>query len=148
VTIEVSLGVLRLANRPATALASRTVPVPGRLLLPEANLVLTSEIALAGDGMAIPRDPWRVVFDADTVPGPLVVRRRRPGDRLTPFGAVAERRVKGLMIEAGLPRWERDRVPILQAGPDIAWVGGVRRGAVAPVTASTRRVLQLSLSPP
>ena len=55
--------------------------------------------------------------------------------------------MKRLLIEAGLPRWERERVPIVQAGPHIVWIGGVRRGAMAPVTAATRRVLHLALSP-
>jgi tRNA(Ile)-lysidine synthase len=66
---------------------------------------------------------------------------------MRPFGAARERRVKRLLIGAGIPRWERDRVPIVQAGPDIVWIGGVRRGAAAPVTETTRRVLHLALSP-
>jgi tRNA(Ile)-lysidine synthase len=99
------------------------------------------------DESGIPTDPRRVVFDADTLGGPLVVRGRRRGDRMTPFGATGARRVKRLLIAAKLPRWERERVPIVQAGPDIVWVGGVRRGALAPVTAATRRILQLSISP-
>jgi tRNA(Ile)-lysidine synthase len=147
VTVEVSVDALRLARSPASPLASRDVPVPGILTLPEAGLALSAEVGAAADELAIPHDPWRVVFDADALPRPLIVRGRRPGDRLTPFGAAGERRVKGLLIDARLPRWERDRVPIVQAGPEIAWVGGVRRAAMAPVTAVTRRILCLSLSP-
>ncbi len=146
VTLEVSVGCLRLARGPAPRMASRAVPVPGRLTLPEAGVALDSEVRPRHD-VSIPRDRWRVVFDADALPGPLIVRSRRPGDRMTPFGAVGARRVKGLLIEAGLPRWERDRVPIVQSGSEIAWLGGVRRGALAPITATTRRVLQLALSP-
>jgi tRNA(Ile)-lysidine synthase len=146
VTIEVSVGRLRLSRGPAARMGSRDVPVPGRVLLPEAGLVLTSEIG-SGEGATPPRDRWRVAFDADALPGPLIVRGRRPGDRMTPFGAAGERRLKGLMIDARVPRWERERVPIVQAGPEIAWVGGVRRGVVAPLTAGTRRVLRLSLAP-
>lgn len=146
VTIEVSVGHLRLGSGPAPALECRDVPVPGCLALPEAGLVLASVVG-PGDESAISSDPWRVVFDADALSGPLVVRGRRRGDRMTPFGATRERRVKRLLIEARLPRWERARVPIVQAGPDIVWVGGVRRGALAPVTAATRRILRLFISP-
>ena len=99
------------------------------------------------EACAVSGDPWCVVFDADALAAPLLVRGRRAGDRMTPFGARRERRVKRLLIEARLPRWERARVPIVQAGPHIVWVGGVRRGAMAPVTAATRRVVQLTLSP-
>ena len=146
VTIEVSVGRLRLGNGPTPALVRRDVPVPGCLALPEAGLVLESAVG-PWDESGIPTDPRRVVFDADTLGGPLVVRGRRRGDRMTPFGATGARRVKRLLIAAKLPRWERERLPIVQAGPDIVWLGGVRRAALAPVTAATRRILQLSISP-
>ena len=146
VSIEVSGDRLRLSVGPAHTLTCRTVPVPGRLDLPEAGLMLESSLG-APEACALSPDPWRVAFDADLLPGALIVRGRRPGDRMTPFGAVQDRRVKGLLREAGVPRWERDRVPIVQAGPDIAWLGGIRRGAMAPVTSATTRVLQLVLGP-
>jgi tRNA(Ile)-lysidine synthase len=63
---------------------------------------------------------------------------------MTPFGATEPRRVKGLLREAGVPRWERDRIPLLQAGADVVWLGGIRRAALAPVSPATRRVLQIS----
>jgi tRNA(Ile)-lysidine synthase len=146
VTVDVSVGRLRLASHPPASLTARDIPVPGCMALPEADLMLESAL-LPRSGYEIPRDPWRVAFDVEALPGPLIVRARRPGDRLTPFGTSGERRVKRLLLEAGRPRWERQRVPIVQAGPEIAWVGGVRRGSVAPVTALTRRILQLSLFP-
>src|SRR5262245_27956912 len=96
VTIEVSTARLRLARRAPPALERRTVPVPGRVVLPEAGLVLDSSLAPASmDAMS--SDRWRVVFDADRLPEGLIVRGRRPGDRMTPFGAFRERRVKRLL---------------------------------------------------
>ena len=89
----------------------------------------------------------RVAFDADALPAALTVRRRRAGERFTPFGS-GERRLKTFLIDAKVPRWERDRVPIVEAGGAILWVGGLRRGAQAPVAAATRRVLELALSAP
>jgi tRNA(Ile)-lysidine synthetase-like protein len=145
VTVEVSVGRLRLATRPFSTLTAREVPVPGRVALPEAGLVLESALMVTG-ACPIPRDPHRVVFDADALAGPLIVRARRRGDRLTPFGSSDARRVKALLLEARLPRWERGRVPIVQAGSDLVWVGGIRRGAAAPVTPRTRRILRLRLS--
>ena len=77
---------------------------------------------------------------------PLIVRARRRGDRFVAFGGV-ERRLKTLLIEAKIPRWDRGRVPVVEAGGAIVWVGRVRRGAAARVTARTRRVLELTLVP-
>ena len=60
------------------------------------------------------------------------------------FGG-AERRIKTLLIEAKVPRWDRGRVPVIEAGGTIVWVGHLRRGAACRVTARTRRVLELAL---
>jgi tRNA(Ile)-lysidine synthase len=145
VLIEVSAGLIRLATRPAHALAPREIPVPGRVVLPEVGLVLESVLTVDAD-CPIPQDAQHAVFDADVLARPLIVRGRRPGDRLRPFGGPGERRLKALLLEAGLPRWERGRVPLIQAGPELVWVGGLRRSAAAPVTPATRRVLRLGLA--
>jgi tRNA(Ile)-lysidine synthase len=86
-----------------------------------------------------------VAFDAERLTGPLVVRGRRRGDRFLPFGAEGERRLKTLLIDAKVPRWERDRLPLVEAAGSIVWVGGLRRGAQAPVTPDTCQVLELCL---
>ncbi len=88
----------------------------------------------------------RVLVEPDHLPPTLTIRPRRPGDRLEPFGGCS-RKVKDLLIDAKVPRWERGRVPVVEAAGKILWLGGVRRGAAAPVTARTRRVLELALSP-
>ena len=35
--------------------------------------------------------------------------------------------------------------PLVEAGGEIIWVAGIRRGAIAPVTTATTRVLELAL---
>lgn len=144
VTIEASCGRLRLGSRPAPALAPRELAVPGSVVLPEAGLVLEASVR-PRSGYALPRDPCRVAFDAASVPGPLLVRARHRGDRLVPFGSAAERRLKTILIDAKVPRWERDRVPIVEAAGEILWVAGRRRAALAPVTEATATVVELSL---
>jgi tRNA(Ile)-lysidine synthase len=75
------------------------------------------------------------------------VRARRPGDRFSPFGGGGERRLKSFLIDEKIPRWERTRLPLVEAGGRIFWVGGVRRSREAPLTPATRRVLELTLDP-
>lgn len=55
----------------------------------------------------------------------LVVRNRRPGDRLRPLGAPGERKLKDLLIDRRVPRRERERLPLLVVDGRIAWVPGV-----------------------
>src|SRR5439155_279037 len=101
--------------------------------------------APAGD-YAVRRGADRVAFDAAGVPPRLLVRPRRQGDRFRPFGG-GDRRLKSFLIDAKVPRWQRDRVPLVDAGRDIVWIAGVRRGAAAPVTPRTGTVVELRLLP-
>jgi len=119
--------------------------VPGRLALPEIGRALEARELAAAPGYRPPRDPSVVVFDADCLPARLAVRARRAGDRFTPFGGPGVRRLKSFLIDAGVPRWERARVPLLEAGGEIVWVVGLRRGGAAPVTADTRRILEVTV---
>jgi len=57
-------------------------------------------------------------------PPTLVVRPRRAGDRIEPFGGCA-RTVKHLLIAQG-PRWDRGRVPVVEAsGRILGWRASV-----------------------
>ena len=139
----------RLRVGPVTlpALAPRAWPVPGTLELPEIGVRLTARVVARTADYAIPRAPGRAVFDADALPSALAVRARRRGDVFSPFGAPARRRLKSFLIDAGVPRWQRARTPLVEAGGEIIWVAGIRRAAIAPVTAATTRVLELALLP-
>ena len=143
VVLEVSGDRIRVGVGTPAALPSRTLDAPGRLELPEIGRALDARVVAAA-GYVPPRDPTRVAFDADGVPARLLVRARRRGDRLHAFGA-GERRLKSLLIDAKIPRWERPRVPVVEADGEIVWLAGVRRAASAPLTAATRRVLELRL---
>ena len=75
-----------------------------------------------------------------------MVRGRRPGDRFRPFGG-GERRLKSVLIDAHVPRWERGRLPLVEADGRILWVAGLRRASAAPVTPTTREIVELALRP-
>ncbi|HSF06705.1 MAG TPA: tRNA lysidine(34) synthetase TilS [Methylomirabilota bacterium] len=146
VVIEVSGPLVRIGRATPPSLPGRPVPVPGTVALPEVGLCLEARLVPA-TGYRVPREPGRVAFDAERLTSPLVVRSRERGDRFLPFGADRERRLKTLLIDAKVPRWERDRLPLVEAAGRIVWVGGLRRGAQAPITADSRQVLELRLRP-
>jgi tRNA(Ile)-lysidine synthase len=145
IAVEVSSGHVRLATTETGQLPVRELAIPGRVELPEIGRALEARI-VHGTDHEVPREPERVVFDAERLPSRLIVRGRRAGDRFSPFGG-GERRLKSFLIDAKIPRWERVRLPIVEAGDRILWVAGVRRSREAPVTAATRRVLELALKP-
>ena len=117
----------------------------------ERSLALSGITRIEEIGLTIYASPWEkcetvlsnplvAVVDADALKLPFIVRRRRDGDsfRLENGG---RKKVKSLLIDRKIPRELRDRVPIFTAGDDIFWVGGVRRAAVALVSAETRRMI-------
>ena len=55
----------------------------------------------------------------------LQVRLRRGGERLQPDARRPRRTLKNLFQEAGVPPWERDRLPLLVSGDDVVWVPGL-----------------------
>jgi tRNA(Ile)-lysidine synthase len=136
---------VRLGAGVRDPLAARTLPVPGRVELPEIGRSLAATIVPAA-GYAVPRGLDRVALDAALVPRTLVVRARRAGDRFRPFGS-GERRLKAFLIDARVPRWDRGRLPVVEADGRIVWLAGLRRASAAPVTADTREVLELTLQP-
>ena len=56
---------------------------------------------------------------------PLSVRLRTGGERLQPDAKRPRRTLKNLFQEAGVPAWERDRLPLLVCGEDLVWVPGL-----------------------
>ena len=139
---------LRVGRGRLADLEPREFVVPGTLALPEIGAALEARCFEAGAGYVVPRDGDTVAFDADRIPSRLTVRARRRGDRFMPWGGAQERRLKSFLIDAGVPRWERARVPLLEADGDLIWVAGLRRGQAAPVGPGTTRILEVTLSVP
>jgi tRNA(Ile)-lysidine synthase len=65
--------------------------------------------------------------------GGLEARLRRGGERLRTDARRPRRTLKALLQESGVPPWERERLPLLYCGGELAWVAGI--GVAAPVRA-------------
>jgi len=57
--------------------------------------------------------------------GIVTVRRRQGGERLQPDAKRPRRTVKNLLQEAGIPAWQRERLPFIYCGDELACVPGV-----------------------
>ena len=91
-----------------------------------------------------PDGKFQAVFDLDRLQLPLTLRQRRDGDRFHPFGMQGRKKLKDLLIDAKIPRQERDRVPVLVNGDEIIWVVGYRTSEPFKIRAETKRRLYLS----
>ena len=84
-------------------------------------------------------------FALDALRLPLVYRRRQPGDAMQVFGGTGKKKIKDLMIEAKIPRYLRDHIPVICDQEDILWVCGVRRSEKGRVTPDTKAILRIIL---
>ena len=64
------------------------------------------------------------VLDRDRLQFPLVLRNWRPGDRMQPAGRRKTHKLKRLLNEKRISRWQRDGWPVLTSSGVLAWARG------------------------
>jgi tRNA(Ile)-lysidine synthase len=87
-------------------------------------------------------DRLAVEFDAARAPFPLAIRSLRPGDRFRPAGLGGSKKLKDFLINAKVPREQRQRLPLVVA-EEILWVVGMRRCAGRQPAPAAGTVLRL-----
>jgi tRNA(Ile)-lysidine synthase len=86
------------------------------------------------------------IVDARGLGDHLIVRPRRPGDRLQPLGAPGRKKVQDVLVDRKVPKDDRDRVPIVTTEQgDIVWVAGQVLADPFRVTSLTSSVVILTL---
>ena len=65
-----------------------------------------------------------IVLDRDRLRSPVVLRNWRPGDRLHPPGHRHAHKLKRMLNEKRISRWERDGWPVVTSGGILAWARG------------------------
>ncbi|MGQ9683934.1 MAG: tRNA lysidine(34) synthetase TilS [Anaerolineae bacterium] len=136
------------ASRPQLDAPWRALHVPGVTLLAKGGWSLHAE---ARDSCPEPGDDGRsaLCVDSDTVGSNLILRWRQPGDRFQPRGMGGQSQsIKEYMIDAKIPRAERDKLPILVSERGIVWIVGSRASEVGAPGPATRTVLYLRLVAP
>ena len=104
----------------------------------------------SGSGGAIPgctgeNFSWNSTrFDAALLPDELIVDRRRPGDRILPFGRTTELSLKKLRIDRKLP-FDYPCPVLREPSGRILWAPGIRHSACAPLSAATTQAVEFRL---
>ncbi|MFP3942064.1 MAG: tRNA lysidine(34) synthetase TilS, partial [Thermoanaerobaculia bacterium] len=132
-------------TEPPPAAFSYTLTVPGEVEIPEIGIVFRV--------CAEPAAPWmlqgarrRAGLALPLEPGDRVeIRSRRPGDRLRPLGAPGTRKLKDVLMDARVPRRDRDSLPLLLVDGRIAWVPGVTVDQRFRLEAGHRRAWQAEM---
>ena len=127
------------------------VAVPGHTPLPLLDAEMIATVAEQPMNCTVadkfPDGKFQAVFDLDLLQLPLTLRQRRDGDRFHPLGMQGTKKLKDFLIDAKIPRQERERVPVLMNRDEIVWVVGYRTSELFKIRADTKRRLYLSYSP-
>lgn len=105
-----------------------TLRLPGAIDMPELGRRMRIERGEVAPWMFRGRSDRAGLSGALEAGRTVVVRNRRPGDRIRPLGSRRPRRLKELLIDYRVPRHERDLIPLLVIDGKIAWVPGVTIG--------------------
>jgi tRNA(Ile)-lysidine synthase len=149
VTARREYGIIKLTRSDNTAKIPEVVlslAIPGSTALPGGRRMLTAAVLPASAVSFRTDDRNEAFLDFDTLKPPLVVRLRRPGDRVRLLGAPGNRKLKNIFIDRKIPAAQRQVIPVVESGGQIVWVGGVDIAHDFRVTPETSRVLHLKIS--
>lgn len=130
-----------------TISAEIAIHLPGRTLLPIRRLEIEcSERSVTPDEVQKLKHAasrYEEFVDREAVHPPLVVRKRRQGDRFVPLGAPGTKKLSDFLTSTKVDPKERELVAVLcdQLGP--IWIIGHRIDDRVKMTSLTRRVLHL-----
>ena len=66
--------------------------------------------------------PLKAYLEIEKTGLDLTIRSRRLGDRLRPLGLGGEKKLQDILVDAKVPATERDGIPLVCSGDQIAWV--------------------------
>lgn len=91
--------------------------------------------------------PHAVYIDGEGAGAHLLVRTRRPGDRIQPLGMATEKKVQDIFVDNHISRDKRATTPLFFSPAHCLWVAGACLDHRVRLTNKTRRIVRLSIQP-
>ena len=122
------------------------IKIEGKTEISELNAVLKTRILEQKLDRIIKGDPYSSYLDISDVSkrGDLVIRSRRPGDYITPFGWLGQRKFR-IFVDERIKRVDRDSIPLVCLGSEVLWVIGKRINEKYKVKDSTKKYFILNI---
>ncbi|OVE82440.1 hypothetical protein BVY04_00920, partial [bacterium M21] len=113
-----------------------------RMTLQELGLVLIAEPCKQQPAATADSE----CFDSRVLGQFLVLRGRKPGDRMIPFGATHPKKLKKLISDSKLTHaYKQQLVIVANARGEILWVPSVRRSDLGRISTETIHIVQLRI---
>jgi len=126
---------------------SYTVSFPGEIAIPEVGSVFHLKILERDPTGAAYNLSRRMALDPEKLPGELILRNWRPGDRFCPLGRLTALKLKEMLAKQKVPRESRKLWPVLLSGDEVVWVRGFPPARCAAAAEGTPRVLVIEEKP-
>jgi tRNA(Ile)-lysidine synthase len=129
------------------SIKQKKLSVPGKTKITEIEKEATSKII---NKKEIPKNfkkmsPFTAFLDFDYSGKDLFLRSRQRGDRFSPLGIKANKKLKDYFIDKKIPREERDSIPIITNHNSILWIVGHQISEWARVKEDTTDVLMVEV---
>jgi len=89
------------------------------------------------------RDRMTEFVDAAQLGNSLVVRNWKEGDWFIPLGLGTKRKLSDFFVDNKIPRFEKNRIPLLESDGRVVWVCGHRIDDRFKITAKTATVVKI-----
>lgn len=76
----------------------------------------------------------------------LTVRQRKYGDRISPTGMKGSKKLKDILIDAKVPRKQRNSIPVITCGQEVLWIPGYRISRDYAVVSDSAQSIQITVS--
>lgn len=144
-------GTITLAKRGTKAPQEvrARLKIPGKTSIPDWGLAVAVKLAkgmITDRGRGPGKLPARATLSAAKWAGREIwIRSWRAGDRMVPFGMTGSRKIQDILVDAKIPRAERQQVPVVECDGEIIWIPGYRIAARWAVAGGSDRNLQVTV---
>jgi tRNA(Ile)-lysidine synthase len=121
--------------------------IPGRTGLPAQMGIIEARVIGKDEIVEFDRDNRNVYLDLGKMTE-IGVRFRQRGDKIRPLGMKGHRLLSDILIDSKIPEYERENIPLVFSGNELAWIVGIMISEDFKVSDNTKKVLNLRYANP
>lgn len=118
------------------------IPSEGFIKIKELGLILETQVMSIDKFRSMKTDKKSKGFDFNQIKGGIIVRNRKPGDKIKLAGG--SKKIKDLFIDLKIPREDRCKIPVITDEEGILCVGDYKTSEKYKIDSKTKEVLKIS----